>query len=292
MDQTQQDEINLRELIGLLWQGRWVLLAVTLTTTALAVIAAQAVPKKYTAEIVISPSSMAAASGGLGGMGSQLGSLAGLASMAGITIGEDSGKAEALAILQSQTLTERYIRDNDLLPVLFADDWDPQAKKWTVTNPKRMPTLWKGNEFFKKKVREVTEDKKSGMITLKITWYDAKLAAQWANDLVRLTNEYLRDKKVRESERNIAYLNAEAQKTDVVQVRMSIYGIMESEIKAVMVARGSDEYALKVIDPARVPERSSFPPKLIWIFGGFFLGAIGAAVFLVVRRAWADAPVA
>jgi len=50
-------------------------------------------------------------------------------------------------------------------------------------------------------------DPKTGLVTLSITWNDPNIAAKWANGLVRMANDYLRDQAIEESERNIAYLD-------------------------------------------------------------------------------------
>jgi uncharacterized protein involved in exopolysaccharide biosynthesis len=121
------------------------------------------------------------------------------------------------------------------------------------------------------------------LVTITITWTDPHIAATWANDLVKATNEFLRDRAIRESERNIAYLNGQAASTDVVGVKQAIYAILQSEISKVMLARGSDEYALKIIDPAVAPERPFFPKLTLWLAAGIALGMVLSAVIVVFR---------
>jgi uncharacterized protein involved in exopolysaccharide biosynthesis len=285
---SDADELDLRELTGALWRGRWIILSVTAVMTLIATIAAFTVPKRYQASIVVLPVAIDLAGNAAGGMGPLTSQLGGLAALAGITVGGDSGKVESVAVLRSDTLIERYIDERNLLPVLFAPAWDAEAKRWKTDDPEKMPTLWKGTQFFKKKVRRVAEDKKNGLFTMTVTWKDPGVAAAWANDLVRMTNEYLRDKKIHDSERHIAYLKAEAMKTDVVPVRSAIHTVLESEIKAVMLARGNEEYALKVVDRAVAPEVAAFPQPKLWILGGLFLGLVISAVFVLVRRAWTE----
>jgi uncharacterized protein involved in exopolysaccharide biosynthesis len=283
---AQQREVRLPEILGLLWHDRWLLAAVTLTTTVLAGIAAFAVTKRYEASIVVSPVSSTAGSGGLGGLGSMASQLGGLAALAGISVTGDSKKSESIAVLQSEALTSSYIADKNLLPVLFADQWDAEAKRWTETDLDEQPTLWTANQYFKRKVRRVKLDNKTGLVTLTISWKDARLAAQWANDLVRISNEYLRSKAIAESERNIAYLNSEAAKTDIVEARRAIYAILQDEINRAMLARGSEEYAFKIIDPAVPPQKAAYPQKLIWVAAGFFAGLVIAVLVAFARRAW------
>ena len=62
----------------------------------------------------------------------------------------------------------------------------------------------------------------------------------------------------------------------------------EENIESVMLARGSEEYALRVIDRAIPPERASFPQPTVWMVAGVFLGSVLAMVFLLGRRAWTE----
>jgi uncharacterized protein involved in exopolysaccharide biosynthesis len=123
-------------------------------------------------------------------------------------------------------------------------------------------------------------------VTLTITWTDPKLASQWANGLVQMTNAYLRDKAIRESESNIEYLNAEAARTNVIEVKQAIYSILKTEINREMIARGSSEYAFKIIDPATPPELASFPRKALWLLGGLAFGFILSVLVVFARESF------
>ena len=267
-------------MINLLRRRKRLVIGFAVILTALAGIAAVLLPKHYKAVIVISPVTQTQGGGGqLSGVGSMLSSLGGgLASLAGLA-GNDSKRAESLAVLQSEALTEKYIQQNDLLPILFPKQWDANNKRWRVTDPASLPTLWKGNEFFKKNVRTILTDPKSGLVTMTISWTDAHIAAKWANDLVAITNDYLRKKAIDESERNIAFLNEQAAKTDIVTVKQAIYSILQSEINKEMLARGNDEYAFKILDPAVAPERPSTPPPP-FLMAAALVGSLGLSVMI------------
>jgi len=213
----------------------------------------------------------------------------GLASLAGLSQAGDSTKSESLAVLESEALTEEYIRKNNLLPILFSDKWDSKTKTWKETDPKKIPTLWKGNQLFKKKIRTVSAEK-SGLVSLTITWKDAKTAAKWANDLVELTNSYRREKAIKESEANIAFLNAEVVTTDVVGVRQAIFTIMQQEISKMMLARGNEEYALRILDPAVPSEKPSSPLPWLWTLLGFVISSVLSLGFVFFRAALEEPP--
>lgn len=283
MSPSDEAELSFSEFADLLRKWQWLIIVLVVACTSGAGIAAHFLPKKYAGVILISPVSNSSGSGLLSGLNSMVTQVSGLASLAGITPTADSTKAESLAVLESEELTEQYIQQNNLLPVLYRNKWDAQRNRWKDGDPQRIPTLWQANQYFKKKIRSVSADSKTGLVTLTITWTDATTAAKWANDLVRMANEYRRDKAIRESERNIVYLTAEAAKTDVLGVKQAIYGILQTEISKVMLARGNEEYALKVIDPAFAPEKPSSPQPLYWAVAGFLI-SIGLSLAFAFFR--------
>lgn len=286
VDASPEDGITVRELLDRIWAIRWLALGVMLACVVGAGIASIVVPKTYEASVVVSPVSSSPEGGQLGALGSLAAQFGGIASLAGVQLGADARKSETLAVLQSEALTEQYIKDNDLLKVLYADKWDALTKRWKVTDPKKIPTLWKANRDFRKKIRSLASDTKTGLATLTISWRDANTSAKWANDLVRLTNDYLRSKAIQTSERNIAYLDEQAKKTDVLEIRQAIYTILQSEINKAMIARGTDEYALKIIDPAVAPEEPSTPHPVLWILLAVFVGLVLSVGIAFVQTAW------
>jgi uncharacterized protein involved in exopolysaccharide biosynthesis len=280
------DEITFRDLLKELRASKLLLSGLVAMCTLAGVAIGLFTDREYEASTVLLPVTDDATGRG-GGLSALASQYSGLASLAGINLlGSASGKKdEALAVLESELLTERYIHDNNLLPVLYAKQWDATAQKWRPTDPKKVPTLWKANRNFKK-IRSVVDDKKANVVILKITWTNPQQAATWANDLVKMTNSYLRDKAIQEAERNIAYLNEQAAKSNVVEARKSIYSLLETEINKEMLARGRFEYALKVVDPAFVPEKpSSAGPVLLGLLG-FGLGCTVAVLAVFARRAF------
>lgn len=246
---------------------------------------AEITPKTYESTVLISPATERAGSGRLSGLGSLASEVGGLGSLVGLGAGSSSYKNVAIATLKSDLLTSKYIEDNDLLPILFKKYWNAETKSWIVSEPSKLPTVWKANQMFKKSIRTVSEDTKTGLVTVTIRWRDAQLAAQWANGLVNLANNYLRKKAIDDSERNIGYLREEISKTNVVPLQQALYSLMENEIKEEMLARGTEQYALKVIDFAVSPEKPMSPLPTVWTILGFILGISGASILILIRTA-------
>jgi len=278
-----EEALSFKDLLGLFGASKWLLLLIIAACTAISVVGLFLVQPTYEAMVLVSPVTDQNGSDHLGGLGSELG---GLASLAGLATPNSSKKSESIAILQSELLTENYIRDNHLLPVLYASKWDAHDKRWKTDDPKKIPTLWKANRLFKDRIRRVSEDTKTGLVTVAITWENPDMAAKWANDLVRLTNDYARSKAIQNSERRIAFLTDQAANTSVLEVKASLYSLLEQELKQEMIARGTDEYALKVIDPAFVPEKPSYPIPALWIGLGVVSGVLIGIIYVLVRADW------
>jgi uncharacterized protein involved in exopolysaccharide biosynthesis len=274
-----QNVVGTERQITMLWRAKWFILGTTLICAGAAATAAFVLPKQYEATVQLSPGSPDKG----GSFGSSSSDLGGLAALAGISLGNDSAKSEAIAVLQSESLTETYIQKNNLLPVIYSEDWDAKTNSWKSAKAARTRTLWMANRYFDRTIRKVTSNAKTGLLTIAITWRNPNVAALWANGLVRMANDFLREKAIQQAERNIAYLNGEAAKTNVVEMRQAIFSIMQKELTKAMIARGNDEYGFKVIDPATVSEMPSSPRKIMWLLVGA-MGGLLLSIFVVSVR--------
>lgn len=239
-----------------------------------------AVPPVYQSDVLLAPVSANADAGPLAGLAGQFG---GLASLAGVSLnGEDKREAEAVATLGSRALVEELVRDENLLPVLFAHKWDPAANQWKGSDPEDWPSMWDAYQLFEKKIRLVSQDKKTGLVTLTIQWKDPEQAARWATELVGRTNRLLRQRAIARSERNTKFLQDQLNQTSVVEVRQAIYRLLENEIKTAMLAQGSDDYAFKILDPAIVPQERSKPKRSVFTVMGLVAGTALAGLAAMV----------
>lgn len=278
-DLQNDDEISLSEIFEMLWGSRRLIASVSVLSTAIAAAIAFSLPVYYRSEVLVMPASSEHSGGALSNIAGQFG---GLASLAGISGGGDGKKSEAIATLGSRALTEDFIQANKLLPVLFAKEWDAKANAWHKDLKKR-PTEWQGVKHFSEKIRAISNDKKTGLVTLSIEWTDPALAAAWANQLVQRTNDTLRERAIATSRRNLAYLDAQLEKTSVIELRQSIFRLTEAEIKNIMLAEGNKEYAFKIIDPAVVPEEKSRPKRGQMIVGGLAIALVLSSLFVLLR---------
>jgi uncharacterized protein involved in exopolysaccharide biosynthesis len=279
---TASSDVKLKSLVEILSRDRKLIIIIACIFTLISGVGAYFQVKQYKGQVLFSVVTDEQHGGGAGAMMSQFGALA---SMAGVSIGGQSQKFEAIALLQSRFLTEMFIQQNDLLPVLFPKLWDAKAKRWITNDPKAIPDLWKGDAVFKK-IRSVVQDPKTELVTFSITWPDPELAANWANGLVALTNRQSRDRVLATSDRHIAYLRVQAEKAQLVPVQEALSNLMEGEYKQAMLAGDNDEYSLKVIDPAVVPESPSSLRRAFIVLGGLLGGLFVGCFFVFLRSSW------
>ena len=278
---VEEDEIDLLELIRTLLHAWKTIAGITILCAGLAVARALIAPEVFKAETLLAPVQEEKT-----GASSSLSQFGGLAAMAGLSIPSDSNIEQVVATLQSRKFLRVFIKEKNLLPILFEEIWDADSKAWIVDS-KGEPTEQQAVESFKG-LLSVDEDKKSGLITLSVLWKDPEVAAMWTNDLVKQLNEQLRGQAIADSKKRVGYLEQELAKTTLQDMRAVLYNLLESEKQKAMLANVNEDFALEVIDPAVVPEQREKPKrKLIVALGvvcGGFLGIFTVFFFQFLKK--------
>jgi uncharacterized protein involved in exopolysaccharide biosynthesis len=103
-------------------------------------------------------------------------------------------------------------------------------------------------------------------------------------------NRHLQAEAVREAEDSIAYLMEQVGRTSDVELRQTLFKLVESQTKQAMLARVRDDFAFKVIDPPVPPDRRARPRRALMV-AVTLVGSTLAAVFLaLVLEAWRRPP--
>lgn len=274
---SADDEIDLATLGRLIWGNKLLIGIVTVVGGIIAAEIAFTTTPVFRAEALIVQ--VHDKDLGNGGFANQLGAIT---SLVGVNLGQAGGNGQVSdAVLESRRLVEEFIKRNDLLPLLSA-----KAKK--------PPTLWLAVRDFKLGVLTIRKDMRKGVTSVAVVWTDPLIAARWANGLVALTNELIRNRAIDDATRNIAYLNQQLEHTNAVELRQALYDIIKSETKTLMLANGRDEYAFETVDPAVPPERKVGPHRAVMTLVGLALGGfLGTAIAFIrdrIRRHRARAP--
>ena len=299
-DTQYDDEIDLRELFGVLWAGSRKIIAITVVFAFVSVIYALSLPNQYKATSLLAP-----AQSDNSDLSGALGQLGGLASLAGVDIGGGKSTEAQMAqeIMKSWSFIEGFIVDNDLADELCAvQGWskesnellindgayDTENKQWLsenecgVTGP---PSSWVLFQAFSERL-VVSENKKSGLVLVSIEYYSPQIAKQWLDMYVAAINAHMQQRQVEKVTNNINYLQDQIEKTSIAEMREVFYTLIEEQTKNKMVAEASPEYAFVAVSPSMVPEEKSQPQRALICILGTLLGGI-LSVLLVLMMHYA-----
>jgi uncharacterized protein involved in exopolysaccharide biosynthesis len=187
-----------------------------------------------------------------------------------------------MAVLQSREFATYFIEKHQLLPVLFARRWDAAAGAWRGPKSK-WPDSRDGVKIFNERVRRVMQDRKTGIITITVTWKDPQLAANWAKAVVDDVNERLRTRAVARSQANVDYLKAQIAATEVVALQQPAGKLLEMEMQKLMLANSDPQFAFRVVDEPRAPKKPLTPRKKLVVVGAFTVGLLLTCLFVVMR---------
>jgi capsular polysaccharide biosynthesis protein len=272
------DELSLTELWKVLVEYKLLIIVFTALTTLYAIYYASTLPTIYKAEVLMIPASGGVSSGGLSNR------LGGLADMAGVSLRSSSAGVkgeQALARLKTRSFLINHIKEKNLKPILFADQWDRVEKKWIDKEPSDRDSA----DSLKSMIEAGSHPRsKAGLASLSIAWknpHNPNKIADIANELVSDINFKAKQRANLEAKNSISFLEKELEQTSILKSQTIIYSLIEQQMGKIMVANIRDEFVFKVIDPAVVPKHAETKPILMVVFIGLILG-IFLASFLAI----------
>ena len=298
-DAQYDDEIDLRELFGVLWAGSRKIIAITAVFAFVSVIYALSLSDQYKATVLLAPAQSDSSD-----LSGALGQLGGLASLAGVDIGGgDSNEAQmAQEIMKSWSFIDVFIAENNISVEVYAaegwsrgsnelqiddDIYDAETKTWLVENDNTgevgPPSSWVLFQAFSERL-VVSENKKSGLVSVSIEYYSPQIAKQWLDMYLAAINAHMQQRQVEKVTNNINYLQDQIEKTSIAEMREVFYTIIEGQTKNRMVAEASPEYAFVAVSPSMVPEEKSQPERAFICIIGTLLGGILSVLLVLVMH--------
>jgi hypothetical protein len=295
------DEIDLRELFYVLLEGKWIIVSLTAFVSIVGVIYSLLLPNIYESKAMLVPVNSSS------GISGALGSYSGFAGLAGISLppgGDEGNSAKAIQKISSLSFFENNILTNIYLPDLMAvKSWNSKTNTLAFDNSiydtnsntwirdfnypqQQIPSAQESFEVFKTEHLSLSEDKKSGFITLSIKHQSPFIAKQWAELVVNEVNAFYRQKDKSESEKAVSYLNQQISMTGLSEIKQVLAQLLQEETKKLTLIEANKYYVFDYIDPPAVMEEKSEPKRaliciLIALLGGML------SIFLVLIRHYA-----
>jgi uncharacterized protein involved in exopolysaccharide biosynthesis len=287
-------DINVRELIGVIWAQKSLIILITLFSGIGSVIYSLSLENEYTSQTMLTLAGQEVQASSMGGSSGQFG---GLASLAGISVGGTSNKA-ALAIktIESRDFLKHLLQFDGVLSNLIGiKEYNKATKEVTYHDgfsaettavPKDLLFL----EIYKayRGTINLSDDSKTGLISLSVTSKSPKIAYDLAVIILREVNNVYRAEALEESSKALTYLNDKLSTTMQNEVRKSMSQVIESQLKTQMFANIRQNYLLKPFDNAFIPDVKSGPSRsiicIVITLSGFFIAIIYSIAAYFLRK--------
>ncbi len=222
----------------------------------------------------------------------------------GITVPETASSSEIVTLLRSNVLREKIITKNDLLPKLFPEEWNKEAKTWKVNagftlnpftlskklirfikpagnkNPvhdEGIPSIWDGLRKLDDTVA-IMSNVKEKTIQISAESDDPVLSAQIVGYYLSALNDHMSGEAKRVATINRSYLEEQLSQTMDPFIKQKIYNMIAQQLETSMMAEVKENFAFKIIDPPRVPDRKVKPKRLqmvmIGLLSSLFIGLL------------------
>ncbi len=237
------DEINMIDYLRVIGKRKMLICYVIIVMVGLTVVASFVMTPMYEAKAVIAPAAKAGESSGASMLAAQL----------GISAPTSSNMSEIVNLLKSNILREKLIKRYDLLPVLLRGK--------NLANKSDSQKMWMGIRYLQDRLK-INSNQKDNSIQITMFYRDPKISADvvtWT--LVELT-DHMSNEARRVAETNKKYLEAQIDKTADPFIKAKIYALIAQQIETSMMAEVKENFAFKVLDPAKVPDRPASPKRI------------------------------
>ena len=291
-------EIDIREILFALVQGKWIISFVTAFLIIVGIIINLLLPNVYQSEALLAP--VDESSTLLSGALSQYSGLAGLA---GITLPNenDSNHKKAIELMQSLNFFEKNLMPKIFLPDLMAVDfWDDKknmiiyddsiyekdSNAWVrnFSYPQKLiPSAQESFEVFEDDHLNIYEDVRTGYVTLSIEHQSPVIAKQWVQMIVEEVNFFYRQKDKEKSEKAVIYLNEQIRNTSLMEIRQVTASLLEKEIQKLTLVEANEDYVFEFVYPPSVMEEKSSPNRYLFLILSFISGVMLGMIIALYR---------
>ena len=168
-----------------------------------------------------------------------------------------------------------------------------ESNTWSLEREEHLntedgPTSWELYEEFRE-LLSVSKSKETGLINISIEYYSPGIASDWVNKIIQSINNFMRQQDIQEAQNNIKFLEQQISLTSIADMQSVFYQLIEEQTKTLMLAQASEEYVLKTVSEAKIPEEKSKPRRAIicvigTLIGFIFSSFIVLAIYIFKRQ--------
>lgn len=297
-NQVFEDEIDLRELFGVLWTNKIRIIVITGLISLSSIVISLMMTNYYTSESVLIARDQQDSG--------SLSDFSGVASLVGVDLSGDGASVfKVLEIIQSREFTKHLITFDNVLPSIMAAEsydtsskkiifdpeiYDEESKTWTrepSANGNVIPSHLEAHREYADML-SVMKDKITGLISIKIEHVSPVFAHDFLSLIIQEANNLNREIDVKTTTKALTYLKAELSQTPQVEIKKSISKLIENQLETKMMASIYDDYILIPLEPPFIPDKKSGPVRSLIVILSTLLAGIFSVLYVLIRHYFSD----
>ncbi len=129
----------------------------------------------------------------------------------------------------------------------------------------------------------IIDKEKSGLYSLSYEHHSPHLAQTILKKLIVELNATMKLYDIEQAKKSIEYLNNKLEQTNVSDMQVVFYRLIEEQTKQKMLTEIEDEYILTTIDPPSFPDEKYGPKRAFIVIVCTFLGGLLAMFVYLVK---------
>jgi len=295
------DEIDLRELFGTLWRGKFFIALCIIVAISLASLYLRTAERKYTVTYVFAPVASDDTGPNLSGLG-------GLVSLAGVSLpSSSSGDFKTFKyLLKSEEVASFVLEDKELVRTIFASEWSAESGIYQrpadgpytphIRTLKKLLTGQRPSSYLAPNAARLSdwmqgafsasEDRDTGFLTLSSETEKPAMMLAVMERVTRETDRLLKERYIQSSEQTMGFYEQQLARARAREHREALAKLIAQEDQKLMLAsKGSFFVAEPLTNPSVSLNPTSPKASLILALSVVLSGFFGAAL-VIIRKAF------
>jgi uncharacterized protein involved in exopolysaccharide biosynthesis len=205
--------------------------------------------------------------------GKQVSALGALASF-GISIGGPTKIEDLEALFKSDDLTVRVFHKYNVWPFIFQEDFDAKKKKLKIKWTDRLlgeqgeykkPGDWDAIRAAEDNLR-ISVNRKMGTLSISFESPSPEGSATIVRYYLEEGKSRLQEEAFERANKNKKFIEEQISNTVDALNRDRLYSLYGQEVEKEMLARNREQFGFTIVDSPRVPDRKSWPPRILYAF--------------------------
>ena len=290
------DELDLRELFKVIWEGKKLIILITFVVAISSIIYSLSLTNYYSSESVLTVRDSQNSSA--------LSEYSGIASLAGVNLPviADTSVINVIEMIKSRKFVKHLMTFENVLPSIMAAKsydaasqelyFDPEiyntkTKTWTRKPNKNKgikPSYLETHKAYLDGMLSISQDKKTGLVFIMIEHISPIFAKDFLALIIKEANKLNREKDIDTSSKALGYLKTELSQTSLVEIKKTINRLIENQLQTQMMANIHDEYSLISLEPPFIPEEKSRPSRSVFVILATMFGGMLSVIMVLVRH--------